>query len=112
MCFFTFLDYFDIIWDLLPDIMHIHKGLWNAWLLPLLRGDKKHYKEPEPKETYTKKGTIYRHTEENMAKRGTVYKKHMQVHKKMNEVLCICDTFFKYVHDIPSMCCTYTKNVL
>ena len=112
MCFFTFLDYFDIIWDLLPDIMHIHKGLWNAWLLPLLRGDKKHYKEPEPKETYTKKGTIYRHTEENMAKRGTVYKKHMQVHKKMNEVLCICDTFFKYVHDIPSMCCVYTKNVL
>jgi hypothetical protein len=33
-----FLAFFDLVWDLLPDMMHIIMGIWKAHIFPMLRG--------------------------------------------------------------------------
>jgi hypothetical protein len=37
-CLFL-LQHFDIIWDVLPDMMHICDGVWERWLIPLFKGE-------------------------------------------------------------------------
>ena len=37
----TYLPLFDIVWDILPDMMHIVPGIWERHIFPLLAGKRK-----------------------------------------------------------------------
>jgi hypothetical protein len=37
-CIFILLSLFDVVWDFMPDMMHIMKDIWQDHLLPLFKG--------------------------------------------------------------------------
>ena len=85
-CFFRLLDYFDIIWDFLPDIMHIHKGLWKQWLLPLLKGVKTHARPAKPKSTHKVGGESVEYSSEDIGVRMEKYLKTLEEHEEVLKV--------------------------
>jgi hypothetical protein len=85
-CFFRFLALFDLIWDFLPDIMHIHKGLWNKWLLMLLKGVKTHARPAKPKSTHQVGGKSVEYSEEVMGVRMEKHLKALEAHEDVLKV--------------------------
>ena len=66
-CPFVLLYLFSVVWDVLPDMMHILKGILHAHLFPLVVS-KRHPNKPKPLPAEHKDGTPY--TEEEMEGRS------------------------------------------
>lgn len=48
LCPLSSLKHFDIIWDIMPDMMHICKGVLAGHLIPLMKGDRAPAKPKKP----------------------------------------------------------------
>ena len=71
----TYLSMFNIIWDALPDMMHITGGIWGKWLIPMFKGELiARNKPPKPpaKEHIVKK-KIIQYTQSEMLIRNHSY---------------------------------------
>lgn len=52
-CPLEILPFFDLILDILPDMMHIIKGFWDGHFIPLFKGNRPLAAPRKPKETKT-----------------------------------------------------------
>ena len=66
------LDLFDLIWDILPDWMHIIKGIWGH-LVKQFKGDRAISKPEKPSTTHTVRGESTDWTTEEMKERNAKY---------------------------------------
>ena len=90
-CYFSLLKYFDMVWDFLPDVMHIHKGLWSKWLMKLFKGEKKHTGPQKPSYTHTKNRKVVPYTLDEMEVRIRKYDEAKAVHLEVVKVLSFPD---------------------
>jgi hypothetical protein len=70
---FAMLHMFNIVKDFLPDVMHILKGLWNAWFLLMMKGKKEVAAPKAPSKTYKKNDKVMKYTAEQMVVRNAAY---------------------------------------
>ena len=70
---FSLLLLFDVIWDMLPDMMHNLKGLWERWLMPAFKGEKLTSPPTKPLMTYIHRGKSYEYTAEEQKQRKAAY---------------------------------------
>jgi hypothetical protein len=73
VCFLFLLYLFDVVWDIMPDMMHIVDGILKRYLLPMFCGEKTLRKPDQPNYTYRKKNVTYEHDEAEKKRRKNKY---------------------------------------
>ena len=84
---FVLLDFFDIVKDIMPDMMHIHKNFWQEHILRTLAGQTtikapSNYSDPEKNATYKER-----------------YKNASQVCSRIVHTIICSYTIIIYIHE-------------
>jgi hypothetical protein len=104
---FAMLHMFDIVKDFLPDVMHILKGLWNAWFLLMMKNEKLMAAPTAPSATYNKDKKVTKYTDEEMVVRNEAYSVKKSRYAITMQVRCThmvaiariaCTRMFTYVY--------------
>jgi hypothetical protein len=71
-CPLAFLAFFNLIWDITGDMMHIIKGMWARKLMPMLKGEFNQSQPLEPPKTHKVAGEVVAYTpaEQRVRKRN------------------------------------------
>jgi hypothetical protein len=87
LCLFSLLHLFDMIKDSMPDIMHIYKNLWGAWLIKAMKGEKENKPPRKPNDYKTVNKVQIPYTEEQMIPREAAY---MLAKSRYTETTAVC----------------------
>ena len=103
----TYLSMFNIIWDAMPDMMHITSGIWGRWLIPMFKGDliQRNKAPKEPSTVHMVHGKQVPYTPSEMLTRTHTYevklklwqevdKAHKHTHTHMSVYIS------QYIHNI------------
>jgi hypothetical protein len=85
-CFFAFLFLFDVVWDFMPDMMHIIKDLWQGYFIPYFKGDVEPATPKAPSRTYKRGRQVRHYTLEEMENRTQKHQLAVDRHEKIMRV--------------------------
>jgi hypothetical protein len=82
------LAFFDMIWDIMPCMMHIDKGLWQKWIIPMAKGTLiARNKEPRPPATtHTSEGETVKYTAAELIVRNATWSRNLILWQKVENV--------------------------
>ncbi len=88
LSFLTYLQHFNIIWDVLPCYMHIAKGLWHKWIIPMTKGTliERNKKPLPPQTTRTVAGETVKYSAPEMLVRNAQWSRKLISWQKDEEV--------------------------
>jgi hypothetical protein len=83
------LGLFNIIVDVLPDLMHMTKGVWHQWLIPMLKGEliTRNKAPQKPPAVHKDKGESVKYTDSEMVLRLAAYDEKLNKWRKVDDQL-------------------------
>jgi hypothetical protein len=90
-CVLRQLDFFNVVWDITGDMMHLIKGMWERRVMPMLKGNFKQAPPRKPETTHAdgRGGQIpYTKAEQTQREKG-----HARAKLEWNKVQQVCSTY-------------------
>lgn len=82
------LAFFDVVWDVMPCTMHINKGLWQKWVIPMMKGTliERNKQPKKPATRHMEKGKEVAYTPSEMLLRNTTWESNMKLWEAVHTV--------------------------